>query len=69
LMENVVKVAYKRAWYEKDLGTGTITVTAKTEKGGAKKFRLRHVFNGLPAVEYIQNSIAQRGFVTNEDQK
>ncbi len=66
-MDSVVKVAYKRAWYEKDLGTGTITVTAKTDKGGTRKYKLRHVFNGMPAVEYIQNVIARRGFKTNED--
>ena len=68
-MDSVVKVGYKRAWYEKDLGTGTIAVTAKTEKGGTKKYRMRHVFNGLPAVEFIQNTIAQRGFAANEDRK
>ena len=66
-MDSVVKITYKRAWYEKDLGTGTITVTAKTDKGGTRKYKLRHVFNGMPAVEYIQNEIARRGLKTNED--
>ena len=56
-MDNVLKVSYRRAFYEKDLATGTVTVTAKNEKGKIKKYKMKHVFDAKPAGDYINNAI------------
>lgn len=56
-IENVTAVKYKRAFYEKDLATGTVVITAKTDKGAIKRYRLRHVFDAMPAVEFLKTGI------------
>lgn len=60
-LENITSVKYKRAFYEKDLATGTVTISAKAENGKIKKYRLRHIFDAAPAVRYLNDTITKRG--------
>ena len=62
---DVVEVKYRSALYERGLSTGTITIFARTDKG-VKKYRMRHVFNAAPVVEFLRNAITEN---TNEDRK
>lgn len=55
--ERVTAVSYKRAFYEKDLATGTVTLTARTEKNKLKKYKLKNIFDAKPAVEYIADKL------------
>ena len=57
-MQNIVGVAYKRAFYEKGLLTGTVTVTAKADNGKKRKYKLRHVFDAAPVVEYLRERVS-----------
>ncbi len=59
-IENIVRVKYKRAFYEKNLATGTITLYAKNVKGKLKKYKMKHIFDAAPVVEYIDNRIKQK---------
>lgn len=58
-LENIISVTFKTAFYEKDLFTGTATVTAKTAKGGKKKYKLRHIFDAREGVEFLQKIAAE----------
>lgn len=64
-ISDITGVKYRSAFYERGLGTGTITISARTDKG-VKRFKLRHVFNAAPIVEFLRNTIAEK---TNEDRK
>lgn len=58
-LENIKSVEYKRAFYEKKLATGTITITAKDPvKGKYKKYRMRHVFGARDGVAFLKNVAA-----------
>ncbi|MCM1367853.1 MAG: hypothetical protein NC184_03470 [Roseburia sp.] len=63
---SVTAIKYKRAFYEKDLATGTLTVYAKDGKGRTKKYRLRHIFNASAAISYLNGAIAQNGGTNDE---
>lgn len=56
-LENITKVSCRRAFYERGLATATVTVTAKDEKGRTKKYRMRHIFDAKPVVEFIKTGI------------
>lgn len=66
-LENIVSVKYKRAFYEKDLATGTLTVSARSENGKIKKYRLRHIFNAAPAIDYINAAIKEQGHTQDDN--
>lgn len=55
-LENIVSVSYKRAFYEKDLATGTVTIRAKRPDGKLKKYRFYHVFDARECVEFLKNA-------------
>ncbi|MCH5166097.1 MAG: hypothetical protein J1G01_06820 [Clostridiales bacterium] len=67
--ESIVKVAYKGAFYEKGLATGTITLTAANENGKLKKYKLKHLFGAQPLVDYYADQISKRKGADNEDRK
>lgn len=54
-VSDIVSVKYRRAFYEKSLLTGTVTVVAKTH-GRRKKYKLKHIFDAQPAVVYLTNA-------------
>lgn len=59
-LENITSVKYKRAFYEKKLATGTVTIKAKDpQKGKIKKYRLRHIFDAKEGVMFLQNAAAE----------
>lgn len=58
-MQSVVGVKYKRAFYEKDLATGTVTVIALNGKGKKKKYRMRHIFDCAACVGYLAQRAAE----------
>ncbi len=68
-LENLISVKYGRAFYEKDLGTGTITLKAKDPvKGRIKKYRMRHVFAAGECVAFLQDAI-DKGENDGEDNR
>ncbi len=66
-LDSIVSVKYKRAFYEKGLCTDTVTFIALDDKGKKKKYRLRHIFDAQPVVEYLNERI--KSGETNEDRK
>ncbi len=56
-LENLLSVKYKRAFYEKKLATGTITLTATDPKSGKKKtYRMKHVFDAKACVKFLKDA-------------
>ncbi|MCH5162096.1 MAG: hypothetical protein J1G38_01240 [Clostridiales bacterium] len=55
-LENIKAVKYKRAFYEKKLATGTVTITALNEKGRKRKYKLRHVFDAKEGVKFLSDA-------------
>lgn len=53
-LDKIKNVRYKRAFYEKDLATGTVTIRAEDEKGKVKTYKMRHIVDAKPCVEYLQ---------------
>lgn len=64
-LENIVSVKFKSAFYEKRLCIGTVTIRAKNAKGKIKKYKLKHIFDAKPVVEYLTGVIDGRS--TNAD--
>ena len=58
-IENIVAVKYKSAFYERDLLTGTLTITAKNAKGKLRKYRMEHIFNGAEGVKYLEERVKE----------
>ena len=57
-LENIKAVKYKRAFYEKGLATGTITITAVNPKNNKiKKYRMRHVFGAREGVKFLNDVV------------
>lgn len=56
-LERATEVAYSRAFYEKDLGTGTITVTATDGRGRKKRYRIKHILDAAPCVEFLRKTV------------
>ena len=65
----IVSVAYKRAFYEKSLTTGTVTLTAKDKSGKLKKYKLKHLFGAQPLIDYYAEQISKRKNPSNEDRQ
>ncbi|MDE7164856.1 MAG: hypothetical protein K2O04_05495 [Clostridiales bacterium] len=59
-LENIVSVKYKSAFYEKRMCVGTVTIGAKDAKGKVKSYKLKHVFDAKPVVEYLTGAIDGR---------
>lgn len=59
-LEKMRDVRYKRAFYEKDLATGTVIIVAQNDKGKLKKYRMRHIVDAMPCVEYLKSAIRAR---------
>ncbi|MCH5160668.1 MAG: PH domain-containing protein [Clostridiales bacterium] len=51
--DNIKTVSYRRAFYEKDLATGTVKIRAVSEKKTVGTYRLKHVFDARAVVEYL----------------
>lgn len=56
-LDGVTAVSFKTAFYEKDLLTGTATVTVKTAKGGKRKYKLKHIFNAQEGVAFLKKTV------------
>lgn len=54
--ENIIGVKSTRAVYEKSFDVDTVTVTAKTASG-VRKYKMKHIFNSAPAVEYLKSVV------------
>ena len=51
--ENIKSVSYRRAFYEKDLATGTVKIRA-IDDGRVKTYKLKHIFDAKPLVDFIE---------------
>ena len=58
-IENITAVKYKMGFYERDLLTGTLTITAKNAKGKTRKYKMRHIFNAAEGVKYLEERIKE----------
>lgn len=58
--DNITSVDYKSAFYEKRGCTATVTIKAKDDKGKIKKYKMKHILDYKPIVEYINESIRRR---------
>ena len=65
-IESITAVKYKSAFYERDLLTGTLTITAKNEKGITRKYKMRHIFNGADGVKYLEERLRENEETKNE---
>lgn len=69
-LENIKAVRYKRAFYEKGLATGTITITATNpDNGKIKKYRMRHVFGAREGVKFLKDGINANASVKTEEKE
>ncbi|MCH5155717.1 MAG: hypothetical protein J1F69_03840 [Clostridiales bacterium] len=59
-LDSIMSVKYKSAWYEKRMCVGTVTVTAKNDKGQIKKYKMKHILDAKPVVEYLNSIIDGR---------
>lgn len=55
-IESITAVRSTRAFYQKEFDVDTVTVTART-KNGVKKYRLKHILNSAPAVEFLKSAV------------
>ena len=53
---SIVAVKYRRAFYEKKFSTGTVVIYAKTDKGGKKKYKLKHIFDAQKAIDFLSTA-------------
>ncbi len=58
-LENIISVRFRSAFYERDLLTGTLTITAKNEKGRVRRYRMEHIFNAADGVKYLEERIRE----------
>lgn len=56
-LSDITSVKFKSAFYEKRMCVGTVTITAKAENGKVKKYKLKHILDAQPIVEYIAANI------------
>lgn len=68
-LENIVSVKYRRAFYEKSLLIGTLTVKAKNEKGKIKSYKLKHIFDAQPIIDFLVGSINGRNTNGGQDRE
>ncbi len=65
-LDGIEAVSIGRAFYEKDLLTSTITVTARTAKGGKRKYRLKHIFDCGDGFEFLKKVAADNKAKQNQ---
>lgn len=65
-LESIEAVTYKSAFYEKRMCIGTVTIKAKNAKGKLKNYKLKHIFDAQPVVDYLTSVIDGRN--TNADE-
>lgn len=53
--DTVTDVKYKRAFYEKDLATGTVTITGRDDRDRKKKYRLYHIFDAEEGIRFLRS--------------
>lgn len=58
-LSGVKSVTYRRAFYENDLATGTVTVVAADENGKTKKYKFKHIFDAVPLVAFLKEQIGE----------
>lgn len=58
--DRIVSVESKSAFYEKRNYTATVTIKAKDDKGKIKKYKMKHIFDYKPVVEYISENVSGR---------
>lgn len=58
--ENIISVKYKSAFYEKRRCIGTVTINAKSGNGKIKKYKLKHIFDAKPIVEFFNQILSGR---------
>ena len=58
-LEAVKSVKYRRAFYEKDLATGTVVVTASVG-GKTKSYKLRHIFDAAPLIAFLTETVNKK---------
>ena len=51
---DIESVKYSRAFYEKDIGTCTIKITAKSN-GRKKSYKLKHLFDAQPLIVFLND--------------
>lgn len=68
-MDDIVSVRYSSAFYEKRFATGTLTISTENEKGKKKKYKLKHIFNARPAVEYLNAAVSERSECNAKDSR
>lgn len=66
-LDGIKSVRYRRAFYEKDLATGTITVSGKDDRGRSKRLKLKHVFDAQAAADFLKQ-MAQDNVSTDDTQ-
>ena len=59
-LDKIESVSYKSAFYEKRGCTATVTIKAKDDKGKIKKYKMKHILDYKPIVEYVNESIRGR---------
>ncbi len=60
-LENVVAVKFRSAFYERDLHTGTLTITAvNPDNKRKKKYKMKHIFGGREGEEYIAAAMQRK---------
>lgn len=59
-LDSIESVRCKSAFYEKRSCTATVTIKAKDDKGKIKKYKMKHILDYKPIVEYINESIRRR---------
>ncbi|MDE6293494.1 MAG: hypothetical protein K2L88_02595 [Clostridiales bacterium] len=64
-LESIESVTYKSAFYEKRMCIGTVTIKAKNAKGKLKNYKLKHIFDAQPVVDYLTGVIGRN---TNADE-
>lgn len=60
-IDNIIKFDYHRAIYEKDLATGTVKIKAKTADGKTKTYKLLHIFDAQPMLDYLKMRLETKG--------
>lgn len=68
-LENIVSVQFKSAFYEKRRCIGTVTIRAKNDNGAVKKYKLKHIFDAKPVVEYLNGFISGGNADGSQDRK
>lgn len=59
-LDKIVSVEYKSAFYEKRGCTATVTIKAKDDNGKIKKYKMKHILDYKPIVEYFNENINGR---------